>query len=318
MPRILCVHSLRLLAASLLLATTSQADCNAGNYRRGQDEASRQRAAEQVRRNEEMRNGSLYPSPGAVGGYSSGSGASSSVAPSLPVLQSQPSGPPSIERTETVTVRAQETQSEAVARLLREAEDGHANAALAYGEMLFNGKGVAENPVEAGKWFRIAAEKGVPRAMFLWGTLLEIGYGTARDLQAAFVWVKRAAEAGEMNAYEPLAAMYRAGRGTVLDVAEGLRWLRKGAEQGDARSSYELGSLHFNGDGVSIDEAEAARWFLKSAEQGHPEGMFNAGIMHEQGLLGIAVNRDMALKWYRQAAAKNSADARTALQRLGY
>lgn len=121
-----------------------------------------------------------------------------------------------------------------------------------------------------------------------------------------------------MNAYEPLAAMYRAGRGTVLDVAEGLRWLRKGAEQGDARSSYELGSLHFNGDGVSMDEAEAARWFLKSAEQGHPEGMFNAGMMYELGLLGIVANRDMALKWYRLAAAKNSANARTAMERFSY
>ncbi|MEW5786812.1 MAG: tetratricopeptide repeat protein [Pseudomonadota bacterium] len=347
----------------MLFAGLSQAQYNSGNYRRDMDEANRQRAAEQSRRdsesanrrNEEMRNNTYKPA--SSGSVSSGSsaGSSSSSGGYAGSAASQPSGPQSIERTETVTVHIQETPEQTVARLMREAEAGnvesqwnlgrlyntgglggvqldeakaakwfrkageagHAQAALAYGEMLFNGKGMAANTQEAGKWFRIAAERGIPKAMYMWGLLLEIGHGTAQDAQAAYAWFKKAADGGETRAYNSLGDLYSEGRGVTANAAEAAKWYRKGMESGDAAATASLGGLYYSGNGVAKDEAQAARLFLRAAEGGNRNAMFNMGLIHEQGLMGMPRDLNLARTWFGKAAAAGVADARVALERLG-
>lgn len=353
-------------AVLLILATGfAQAQYNAGNYRRDMDEANRQRAAEQSRRaseqanrrNEEMRNNAYKPSSssGGVGSSSSGSSSSSGVNGGAGAYSSQPSGPQSIESTETVTVHVKETPEQTAARLMREseagkvesqwnlgrlyntgglggvqldeakaakwfrkaAEAGHAEAALAYGEMMFNGKGMAANTAEAGKWFRIAAEKGIPKAMYLWGLLVEIGHGTEQDAQAAYGWFKKAADGGETRAYNSLGDMFSEGRGVARNAAEAAKWYRKGMEAGDAAATASLGGLYYSGEGVAKDEAEAGRLFVKAAAGGNKNAMFNAGLIYEQGLMGVSRNLDLARAWFGKAAAAGMADAGRALERLG-
>lgn len=363
------VRVFALLAVLLtgLAGAVQAAGYDAGNYRRDMDEANRQRAAEQSRRaseaankrNEETRNNAYKPSPssgGGSGGSSSGSSSSSGgLGGYAGSSSSQPSGPQSIERTETVTVHVKETPEQTSARLMREAEAGkvesqwnlgrlyntgglggvqldetkaakwfrkageagHAEAALAYGEMLFNGKGVAENAAEAGKWFRIAAEKGIPKAMYLWGMLLEIGHGTAQDASAAYGWFKKAADSGETRAYNSLGDMFSEGRGVTANAAEAAKWYRKGMEAGDAAATVSLGGLYYSGNGVAKDEAEAGRLFIKGAEAGHKNAMFNVGLMYEKGMLGVSRNLDLARTWFGKADVAGMAAAKTALARLG-
>jgi TPR repeat protein len=50
--------------------------------------------------------------------------------------------------------------SEAANWLRRAALQGDTNAQLALGEKLFTGQGVAKNPIEAHKWFNLAAAQG--------------------------------------------------------------------------------------------------------------------------------------------------------------
>lgn len=162
----------------------------------------------------------------------------------------QPSGPQSIESTETVTVHIKEMPEQTTARRMREAEAGkaesqwnlgrlhntgglgavqldEAKAALTYGEMLSNGKGATANTVEAGKWSRTAVEKGIPKAMYLWGMLLEMGRDTTQDAQAAYRWFKKAADCGETRAYNNLGDLYSDGRGVAANAAEAANWYRK-------------------------------------------------------------------------------------------
>lgn len=355
---------MRLLIVLAGLAGTAQAaGYDAGNYRRDADEANRQRAAEQSRRaseaanrrNEETRNNAYKPSSSS-GGVSSGSasGAASSAGGYAGATSSQPSGPQSIESTETVTVHVKETPEQTAARLMREAEAGkvesqwnlgrlyntgglggvqldeakaakwfrkageagHAEAALAYGEMLFNGKGVAENSQEAGKWFRVAAEKGIPKAMYLWGTLVELGHGTQQDAPAAFAWFRKAADGGETRAFSSLGDMYSEGRGVAANAEEAAMWYRKGMEAGDAGATVSLGGLYYSGKGVAKDEAEAGRLFIKGAEAGHKNAMFNVGLMYEKGMLGVSRDLDAARKWFEKAAAAGMSAAKPALERL--
>jgi len=347
----------------MLSAGFAQAQYNAGNYRRDMDEANRQRAAEQSRRasesanrrNEETRNNTYKPpSSGSVSSGSS-SGSSSSSGGYAGSAASQPSGPQSIERTETVTVHVKETPEQTAARLMREAEAGklesqwnlgrlyntgglggvqldeakaakwfrkageagHAEAALAYGEMLFNGKGMAANTEEAGKWFRIAAEKGIPKAMYMWGLLVEMGHGTAQDAQAAYGWFKKAADGGETRAYNSLGDLYSEGRGVAANAAEAAKWYRKGMEAGDAVATVSLGGLYYSGNGVAKDEAEAGRLFIKAAEAGNRNAMFNAGLIYEKGMMGMPRDLNLARTWFGKAAAAGMANARGALERLG-
>ena len=91
--------------------------------------------------------------------------------------------------------------------------------------------GVPKNPVEALKWYRMAAENGHAQAQFVMGK------------------------------------SYHSGEGVPKDLAEAVKWWRKAAEQGHAPSQFNLGVMLFHGQGTARDFAEAAKWFHARSEQ---------------------------------------------------
>jgi TPR repeat protein len=83
------------------------------------------------------------------------------------------------------------------------ARTGHVDAATTLGLLLFeNG-----NRVAAMRWLRQAAAGGEPRAMLLYGTALFNGDGVARDPVRAYALVSRAAAQGVAAAQETLAEL---------------------------------------------------------------------------------------------------------------
>ncbi len=72
------------------------------------------------------------------------------------------------------------------------ARTGHADAAATLGIILFQNN---DRPA-AMKWLRIAAEGGEPRAMLLYGTALYNGDGIAPDPVTAYAFISRAAAQG--------------------------------------------------------------------------------------------------------------------------
>jgi TPR repeat protein len=306
-----------------------------------------------ARRNEETRKRNAYePSSSGSGSGSSRSSIGSGSSPTYPGSSS--SGPQSIESSTTVTISRKETEAETAQRLLKEAgagsmesqwnagrlyytggyggiarddvkaaqwfkkaaEAGHGGAALSYGEMALNGKGMPESLSEAARWFKVAAESGIPRAMFFWGTLLETGSGTKQDFPAAFVWIKKAAEQKEAYAYRSLAMMYEEGRGTPENITEAVKWLKLAVEHGDAEAYVDMGGLYYQGKGVPKNQVEAGKYFLKGAEAGNVMGMRNAGLMYEQGLFGAAIDIPKAIHWFAKAGAAGDKEAQRASERL--
>ena len=129
---------------------------------------------------------------------------------------------------------AQEPPDAAViAQLRSDAEQGAANAQFTLGFRYYGGRGVAQNYIEAGKWYLKAAEQGHAEAQF------------------------------------NLGALYHGGRGVARDYVEARNWYLKAATQGSAYAQYYLGVLYAKGHGVAQDYTMAYVWYNIAAAQGH-------------------------------------------------
>lgn len=76
------------------------------------------------------------------------------------------------------------------------AERGHAIAQFNLGVMHDFGQGIAKDPVQAVKWYRLAAAQGHGAAQFNLGGLYFEGLGVPRDLVRATMWFTLSAAAG--------------------------------------------------------------------------------------------------------------------------
>ncbi len=84
--------------------------------------------------------------------------------------------------------------------------------------------GILENPVEAVKWYRKAAENGHSQAQYVMGKSYHSGEGVPKDQVEAFKWWRKAAEQGHATSRFNLGVMYFLGRGTAKDFSEAARW----------------------------------------------------------------------------------------------
>ncbi len=87
--------------------------------------------------------------------------------------------------------------------LERAARKGHVDAQTTLGLLLFD----TGNRVGGMRWLRSAAEQGEPRALLIYGTALFNGDGVARDPVLAYAYVSRAAAQGLAPAKTTLAEM---------------------------------------------------------------------------------------------------------------
>jgi uncharacterized protein len=80
----------------------------------------------------------------------------------------------------------------AIAFLKQAAEAGRADASADYGLMLYQGRGVARDLVNAANWFKLSAEKGDKDGAFYWALVNARGEGTPRNLQTALTFAQQA------------------------------------------------------------------------------------------------------------------------------
>ena len=91
----------------------------------------------------------------------------------------------------------------------------------------------------------------------------------AEDDVEAVKWYRKAAEQNFAAAQYNLGVCYDQGDGVAEDQVEAAKWYRKAAEQNDADAQYNLGICYERGDGVAEDWVEAYKWLLLAARQGH-------------------------------------------------
>jgi uncharacterized protein len=160
----------------------------------------------------------------------------------------------------------------------RAAKNGFAEAQDKLGLMFFNGEGVAKDRGEAAKWYRLAAEQGNANAQFKLGKMhTRNDLGVSKNNTEAVRLYRLAAEQGNANAMFELGQMYSYGKGVIKDTTEGVKLYRQAANKGNALASLLLGHLYHKGNlGLPVDIQKALYWYRLAGKQGNPLGYINA------------------------------------------
>jgi S1-C subfamily serine protease len=221
--------------------------------------------------------------------------------------------------TVAVQLPAQQTEADRkfLADIRAKAEKGDAESQCALGgAFVYGNLGVAQDFVEAVKWYRKAAEQNLAQAQYALGLCYAGGLGVAKDEVEAVKWYRKAAEQNHAWAQTMLGSCYAGGLGVAKDEVEAVKWYRKAAEQNFAGAQEALGSHYAGGLGVAKDEVEAAKWFRKAAEQGFSSyAQNNLGIRYETGN-GVAKDYVEAYKWLNLASAQGSESAKEHLSNV--
>lgn len=184
------------------------------------------------------------------------------------------------------------------------------------------GNGVSEDPSEAVRHFRAAAEQGHAKAQFRLASALTHGRGVRKDISESAKWCRKAAEQGHSEAQRCFGLMLLLGDGIAEDNAQALGWISKAIDQGNAKAHWMLGEIYEKGIRVPKNSGEANKWYRlaadidrKSAENGDAEAQYFLAKMYNEGL-GVASDSDQAEIWYRKAAEKGDDKAQYELGKL--
>jgi tetratricopeptide (TPR) repeat protein len=210
---------------------------------------------------------------------------------------------------ETLAAAFAAPPEEAARWIAAAARAGHKEAALLYGQILADGRGVKQDRSAAFGWFRVAAEAGDVRGTNMLGRCHELGWGTPTDFAAAAALYAQAADRGYDWAQYNLAGLYARGAGVPEDRASALELFRAAAEQGHAKSLTVLGRFLEEGwHGAPRDPAAAYALYVRAAQGGDFRAQFNLGtLLVEDGRL------EEALPWFQQAASNGSPDMLTVM-----
>lgn len=148
------------------------------------------------------------------------------------------------------------------------AASGNPQALFEIGTRFTEGHGVAADPQEAARWYRMAADRGYPPALYRLGRLYEKGNGVARDLAAAQRLYEAAARAGHAGAMHNLAVLHASGATGSVDYAAAVHWFAEAAEHGVADSQFNLAILYARGNGTAQNLPESYTWFAIAAAGG--------------------------------------------------
>ena len=203
------------------------------------------------------------------------------------------------------------------------------------------GTGLAQNDVQACKFFGEAAGRGEPRAMYDLAVMLDNGQGTEQDIALAHEYYAKAAELDEPRALVEMAHRYLNGTMVAQDSATAEALLLKAAGLQYPQAQLEYGQLlQARGeDGSAYMKAAAdakldtALLFMYELEQqagNHKEAYKYAKELHLLGdhrgtkrmadcyYNGKGVSRDKSLAkdLYRDAAAAGNEEAKETLKSL--
>ncbi len=154
--------------------------------------------------------------------------------------------------------------------------DNNPEAEYILGTMCSHGEGVPRDPSLAALWYESAARQGHADAAIALGFLLYEGAGepgapnaVAPDHAAAAQWFAQAAERGNALAQYRLGKMFLTGDGAARNEAAAQHWLLAAADQGLAGAQFELGLLLAR-EASPWSSIEAYKWFLLASRANYP------------------------------------------------
>lgn len=192
----------------------------------------------------------------------------------------------------------EQSPARAAQAILLAAGEGEVEAQALLGQILLDGRGIAQDQPLALRWFGIAARRGHLMARNMLGRCHEHGWGCAADASVAAQHYRIAAEAGLDWAMYNLANLLATGRGVAVDHLQALALYRRAAELGHAKSMNLLGRYVEEGQVCPADPVAARDWYRRSAEAGDFRGQFSfAAVLAAEGRI------DEAVAWLEKALA---------------
>ena len=199
---------------------------------------------------------------------------------------------------------------EAFRWLLKAAEQGHAEAQNAAGEMLKDGKKIGKNLKEAFRWFFLSAEQGNAAACYNLADAYYKGIGCDESNDQAFYWYQKAVDLGKWEALFQLGTMYLEGIGTPVDEEKAEECFCKLVEHDDDAYTFIINEYRSERQNDKVFE-----WIRKAAIYGIDSAQYELGEAYEKGI-SCRRNIPKAIGWYQKAAAAGNEDAQEALKRL--
>ncbi|TLX60389.1 sel1 repeat family protein [Stutzerimonas nosocomialis] len=168
--------------------------------------------------------------------------------------------------------------------ILDAAAEGDLDAQALLGQILLDGRGIAQDAALALQWFLIAAHRGHAMASNMAGRCLELGWGCEPDPAAAARHYRHAARRELDWGLYNLANLLATGRGVPMDQALAFRLYHRAAELGHAKSMNLVGRYLEDGRVVPADPQAGHQWYRRSAEAGDFRGQFSyAAVLIAQG-----------------------------------
>lgn len=143
------------------------------------------------------------------------------------------------------------------------------------------GKGTAEDPVEAMKWAHRAADGGSAEAMDFVGSAYLRGAVIERNPVIAFGYFKAAATESPQAAFN-LGQCYFGAQGTEQDIPKALEYWKKAADAGHGRAAASAAMVFYSGEGITPDPVQARRLAERAAGLNDPSGLVVLGEMQFQ------------------------------------
>jgi TPR repeat protein len=190
----------------------------------------------------------------------------------------------------------EESPARAAQAILLAAGQGIVEAQALLGQILLDGRGIAQDAPLALRWFGIAAGQGHLMARNMLGRCHEQGWGCVADAAVAAGHYRIAAQNGLDWAMYNLANLLATGRGLAEDPLQALDLYRRAAEAGHAKSMNLLGRYLEEGRVCPRDLTAAHDWYRRSAEGGDFRGQFShAAVLADEG------DVDQAILWLEKA-----------------
>jgi uncharacterized protein len=198
---------------------------------------------------------------------------------------------------------------EAAKWFTRSAEQGFSGAQVSLGFFYGLGLGVEKDLGKSAHWYSLAATQGDPDGEFNMGICYLHGYGVPQNFDEANLWFMRALNhgPGEGRSANGIGLSYetRPTKNKNKDYADAFRWYLKGAEMDYTESKYNVCRLSAQGlGGLTIDYQEAIKWCTEVADSGDEFstwGQYGMGRINEDGS-GVPKDLKLAADWYRKAA----------------
>lgn len=197
-----------------------------------------------------------------------------------------------------------DNDSAAIGMLRRLMKAGNVEAAALYGWLMY----VRERNRSAGQALAAltgAAESGFAFAQDFLAYLYWSGWHVPEDKKKAAHWYRKAARKDYAPALFALGTMYVEGDGVKQDGEKGVAYLVRAAQQSGARTpGWDLDACHSMAEFLGNTRGEA----ITFAQE-------NLGIIHANGIGGVLVDTEQAVKWL-SLAVSNGSDAANELSQL--